>query len=67
MYVRKPTRLRKNSGESAAEHYLRHFTGLPSALSGTAMEKERYLNSMSAETLRTVAVPSNRPPLIFLP
>jgi len=60
MALRKTFKFRKISDQSTRRYYVRHFTGLDPALRGTPMDKERYLDAISAGSLDVVGVQSRR-------
>jgi len=60
MHIRKPIRFRKLSTESVPLHYIHHYSDLPRDLSGNEMEKERFLNFLTAKMLDTVSIQPRR-------
>lgn len=60
MALRKRINFRKISGASARKNYLRHYIGLPTALCGSEMDKERFLNTFSENMLDVVGVQPKR-------
>lgn len=60
MAVQKPLLFRRLSDSPARRVYLRHFADLPAELTGSAMDKERFLNELSVQSLHVVSVQPRR-------
>ncbi|MDD9877326.1 MAG: hypothetical protein OXR84_07790 [Magnetovibrio sp.] len=56
----KRPRVRRISTSEAHRHYIRHFTDMPPALAGTAIEKETFLDAFTANALDVIGVQPKR-------
>lgn len=66
MTLREPLKMKKISGNETRRHYVRHYTGLPAALVGNAMDKEHFLNDLTTKTLDILGVHRRRRKLVTI-
>ena len=60
MVKRKPVVLRKLSAENSLWDDSRQYFGLPKEMTGTEMEKERFLDFVTAKISNTVSIQPRR-------